>query len=342
MQHNKIVLKINFYMRKFTILVCALVLGSIHTRAQYVAHFESLSLPGYDTFYVNYSNPGTDVGFVDGMVHFPCVYDTGFGYKFLSQGFVYSNKTDSFTSGFQNQFSTKAGTGFDGSLTYLVAFGAYNKLKLTPAAQGKYVYGFYVTNSTFAYNTMRDGDAFSKKFGGVNGTDSDWFKITIRGYYNGVYTPDSVEVYLADFRSPQKSKDSILKHWKWVNLLPLGIVDSVDFTLSSSDVGQFGMNTPTYFCMDNLMIKNFVSVNDAPGASVAKVYPNPAVNQLFVETNDEKIRQINVMDMTGKLIATYEVKDRLTSVNTSSYPVGSYILQLVGENQNATVRFVKQ
>ncbi|MEZ4953573.1 MAG: DUF4465 domain-containing protein [Saprospiraceae bacterium] len=33
----------------------------------------------------------------------------------------------------------------------------------------------------------------------------------------------------------------------------LGHVDSL-FTLSSSDAGVFGMNTPAYFCLDNLTL----------------------------------------------------------------------------------------
>jgi hypothetical protein len=328
-------------MRKFTLLVCALVLGISSTKAQIVADFESLSLPGIDTYYVNYTAPGTDVGFDDGMVHFPCVYDTGFGYSFLSYGFVYSNKTDSVTSGFENQFSAKTSTGFNSSWQYLVTYGSYNKVILDPAVRGSYVYGFYATNNTYAYNTMRDGDMFSKKFGGANGDDSDWFKITIRGYANGAMTTDSVEFFLADFRAAKKSEDYILKDWKWVDLLPLGKVDSLDFSLSSSDAGQFGMNTPAYFCMDQLMIKDFTSVEDVP-AAVAKVYPVPAVNELFVELNDTHIKQINVMDMTGKLIERREVKDKLTSINTASYVAGNYILQLVGDHKMATVRFVKQ
>ena len=65
-------------MRKFTLLISAAFIA-ITSGAQTVADFESLTLPGTDTAYVNYSAPGTDVGFNNGLAHFPCVYDTGFG-----------------------------------------------------------------------------------------------------------------------------------------------------------------------------------------------------------------------------------------------------------------------
>jgi hypothetical protein len=44
----------------------------------------------------------------------------------------------------------------------------------------------------------------------------------------------------------------ILNTWKCVGLRSLGTVKSLEFSLSSSDTGEFGMNTPAYFAMDFL------------------------------------------------------------------------------------------
>lgn len=236
-------------MRRFT-LISALLASSLATQAQTVADFESLSLPKADTFYQNYSSSGNDVGFDHGLAHFPCVYNTAWG-GFWSSGFAYSNMTDSATSGYTNQYSAKTAKGYSGSDKYIVANGTSNYIQLINAGKGGFASGFYVTNSTYAYNSMRDGDAFAKKFGGTTGNDADWFKLVIRGYHNGTLKQDSIEVYLADFRYTDNTKDYILKTWKWVNLMPLGKVDSLRFSLSSSDVGSFGMNTPAFFCMDN-------------------------------------------------------------------------------------------
>lgn len=325
-------------MRNFTFAFFALLLSAA-SQAQTVANFDSLLLPAIDTYYVNYSNPGNDVGFDDGKAHFPCIYDTSWGFSFLSYGFVYSNKTDSFTSGFENQFSAKAGSGYYGSDNYIVAYGSYNKVHLLDEAMGKKVYGFYITNNTYTHNSMRDGDAFAKKFGGASGLDSDWFKLTIRGYYNGTVTNDSVEFYLADFRG---SNDYIVDSWKWVNLLPLGDVDSLDFSLSSSDNGMFGMNTPAYFCMDHFMTREFVSVGNVDNTPVAKIYPNPATDKLYVQLTGNDIKKMMVVNTMGTTVAACEVKDALTSIDISLLPKGTYLLQLVGENQRLATRFVKQ
>ncbi len=111
-------------MRKFTLLLSALVLGTTAIKAQTVASFEGLSLAHADTFYTNYTASGTDVGFDNGLAHFPCVYDTSWG-GYWEQGFAYSNMTDSVTSGFMNQYSAKAGIGRAGSAKYAVAY-VYN------------------------------------------------------------------------------------------------------------------------------------------------------------------------------------------------------------------------
>lgn len=157
-------------MRKFTLLLsAALALLVQAATAQTVATFESPALPHADTFYTNFTASGTDVGFNSGLAHFPCVYDTSFG-GFWEQGFAYSNMIDSVTSGFGNQYSAKAGAAHSGT-QYVTAY-CYNpatfennaRIKLIDTAMGHPVKGFYVTNSTYAYNSMRDGDMFARKF----------------------------------------------------------------------------------------------------------------------------------------------------------------------------------
>jgi hypothetical protein len=63
----------------------------------------------------------------------------------------------------------------------------------------------------------------------------------------------SVDFYLADYQFTSNCYDYILHEWTWVDLTPLGdIVKTLHFELSSSDIGAWGMNTPSYFAIDNL------------------------------------------------------------------------------------------
>ena len=332
----KLSLKTNFYMRKLTLLISALVLGTTATMAQTVATFDDLSLPKSDTFYANYSASGTDVGFNDGDAHFPCVYDTSYG-GFWSYGFAYSNMRDSVTGGFGNQYSAKTAKGYGTSNNYCVGYGVQNVIKLKGAAMGHPVSGFFVTNSTYAYNSMRDGDGFAKKFG-----NGDWFMLSVRGYRGGVLQPDSVGFYLANFLFPHPVDNYIVNTWKWFNLLPLGNVDSLQLTLRSTDNGMFGMNTPAYFCMDNLITTNPSLSAPAPVASIAKVYPNPATNMLYVDITDNTVEEVTMLDMAGHIINNFAASTKHLEINTTTLAPGMYVLQLTGNNQKAIVRFTKQ
>ena len=63
---------------------------------------------------------------------------------------------------------------------------------------------------------------------------------------------DSIAVYLADFQNVDESKNYIQKEWKTVDLSKFVAIDSLSFKLESTDVGQWGMNTPGYFTIDNI------------------------------------------------------------------------------------------
>lgn len=335
-------------MRTLLLAILAVAM-SMTARAQYyVATFDTLSLAQADTYYLNYTMPMQDVGFNDGGAHFPCIYDTSWGGTW-DHGFAYSNMTDSITSGYANQYAAKTAIGYNNSSNYAVAWcsqygSAPTRMLFTPVAPDSVV-GFYITNSTFAYNSMRDGDAFAKKFGGATGNDPDWFRLTVKGYWNGVLKPDTVDFYLADFRDANNANDYMIDTWTWVNLLPLGMVDSLEFELNSSDtVGGNGMNTPAYFCMDNFVsVINPINVKQVKANTfAAKMYPNPATDLLYVELADNSINTINVYDATGRLVMNETVNTKTVQLNTAVLRRGVYFIELKGKDHIATSRFIKQ
>jgi hypothetical protein len=329
-------------MRTFTLLFSALVLGTAAVKAQTVADFESLPLASADTYYVNYSAFGTDVGVNCGLAHFPCVYDTSFGYTFVN-GFVYSNKTDSVHGDYTNAFSAKAGSGYAGSSKYAVLFCAdpvtyenHFGMTLQGAAVGQKVNGFYITNTTYAYNSIANGE------GGRKFHSGDWFRLTIKGYSGGAVKPDTVNFYLADYRFADSSNNYAVKTWQWVDLMALGNIDSIQFSLSSTDNNSFGMLTPAYFCMDNFKTNETnASVTNTPSI-VAKVYPNPATDMLYVDIKDNSVQHFAISDVAGHVVSSGAVNDDHIEINTATLPVGVYVMQLSGGNGTATVKFVKQ
>jgi hypothetical protein len=190
---------------------------------------------------------------------------------------------------------------------------------------------------------MRDGDAYAKKFGGATGNDSDWFMLTVTGYLQGNMT-DTVNFFLADFRSADNSQDYILKDWTMVNLMKLGNVDSLSFALSSSDNGIYGMNTPAYFCMDNLQCLDGVNVEASiSNKSNISVYPNPSTNNITI-VGMENASVIRIFDTKGAIVYSDNVESNLSELklNISNLTNGLYFIQVVSDNNLQQIRFIKQ
>lgn len=100
--------------------------------------------------------------------------------------------------------------------------------------------------NAYAYKSMRDGDNIAKKLAA-----EDWYKITIKSVDSTNVASDSLEVYLADFRN---GKNILIDRWTEFSLSPLK-ASKLTFEASSSDNGAYGMNTPAYFCIDDVVLE---------------------------------------------------------------------------------------
>jgi len=307
-----------------------------------VADFEDLNLP-VDSFYVD----STGADFMSNYSTF--VYDwtqSPWG-DYWSGGFAYSTMRDSVTSGYGNLYSAKTAIGNNNSFTYVVGQNGA-KINIPPMAIRSLINSCYITNSTYAYNSMRDGDLFAKKFGGATGNDPDWFKLTIKGSTFGFMQPDSIEFYLADFRFSDNSQDYILKTWEFVDITPLGYVDTLYFNLSSSDVGSFGMNTPAFFCMDDFSTpeQSGIKENSYNGIKLS-LYPMPVTDKatINIESKVTEKASLVISNALGQVINKDEIEIK-TGNNTltadySSLNDGIYFLSIETKNTRNTIKFVK-
>ena len=212
--------------------------------------FEDVSLPpcGY------YNGSDLAGGFTSRGAFFPNTF-TDWGYGITSwENWACSSTTDTTTGNVGNQYSAITGEGQGGSAQYAVGFPSFTtgmsnfSLPYPNALQGA-----YFTNTTYAYYTMLNGNRFAKKFGGASGTDPDWFLLTVTGKNAEGASVGSVDLYLADYQDPDPNNHYILNQWTWVDLSSFGSnIKTLEFGLQSSDIGMFGINTPTYFAMDTL------------------------------------------------------------------------------------------
>jgi hypothetical protein len=173
-------------------------------------------------------------------------------YNFWNGGVAPSRWADSTTAGLANQCSVYAPGGQGSSQTFAVVnYSAFENRGgevyfADPTAEATFDH-VWVANATYTALSMKNGDDYARRF-----EAGDWFLLTITARdKTGAETGTPVEFYLADLRTA--SSPGILDDWAKVDLTPLGQrVHSLEFTLSSSDTGEWGMNTPGYFCFDNL------------------------------------------------------------------------------------------
>lgn len=223
-------------------------LGGAHAAA---ATFDDLPLTPESHYFPGTTGDAT-FPFASGAASFDHVYaDFGFPGCCWS-GWSYSNETDNTTPGVGSQYSAYAGSGQGGSAHYGVSFGS----SFDPPVEARFasaskVSGAYFTNTTYAALAILKGDSFAKKFGGANGNDADFFKLTVTGYLDASVT-GSVDFFLADYRFADNSLDYVVQQWTFVDLSGLGTVSRLGFALDSSDFGAFGVNTPLYFAIDSL------------------------------------------------------------------------------------------
>ena len=101
---------------------------------------------------------------------------------------------------------------------------------------------------------MTLGDGFASQF-----TTGSYFELEIYGHsgLNGAGTQVGpvVDFYLANYTTASSLPVDV---WTLVNLSSLAGAQSLTFDYASSDVGEFGINTPEYFAMDDLVLSTAV------------------------------------------------------------------------------------
>jgi hypothetical protein len=201
------------------------------------------------------------------------------------------------------------------------------------------VHSIAVTNTTFAALSMRDGDAYAKQFGSIYGADGeedstngeDWFKLTISGIDADDNTTGTVEFYLADFRFVDDNEDYIVDAWELVDLSSLGLVKRLEFQLESSDMGPWGMNTPNYFALDNVV---YTVADNASLAKLEKntptIYPNPTKEFFMIQGLDSEVNDVQIISLTGQVVKSFDSFSHGVKRDVSDVPAGMYIVQFNG------------
>lgn len=163
-------------------------------------------------------------------------------------GFAVSKcfETDAAKGVFENQYSAFNTKAADGAWFLLYYYDSYSEPCDLIFKKSVMLNSVKLNLTTYTYASITDEDinTFARKF-----DDGDYLKV--------IFTPldsseapvgEGVECYVVDYRD---GKRFIADDWQ---TFPLGFVadGNVRVTIETSDVGEYGANTPLYICIDSL------------------------------------------------------------------------------------------
>jgi hypothetical protein len=345
-------------MKKFYFYAGLLIAAlSSHSIVAQQINFESVSLPGSETFWNGSDLSGTHNNFTFSQninlneFSFENIYDTTYTltYGWWSTGWAFSNQTADNLVGTTGQHSSYAGGAAEGN-NYSVGQDG-SEIIITPTGQNAIkVNSLKITNSNYAAHSMLNGDLFGKQFGsslnadGINdGTNGeDWCLLSIVGHkIDG--TTDTIEFYLADYRFSNSTEDYIVKNWTLVDVSSLEYVNKLEFLMSSSDVGAFGMNTPGFFVIDDIQytVTSTASINEFNNSNNVEVYPNPTNGMVNIVSN-QLFSTIEIMDITGKIVYTNASPSYFETLDLSYLPAGVYHIKSTSTTSQVVKKLIKQ
>ena len=163
-------------------------------------------------------------------------------------GFAVSKcfETDAAKGVFENQYSAFNTKAADGEWFLLYYYDSYSEPCDLIFKKSVMLNSVKLNLTTYTYASITDEDinTFARKF-----KEGDYLKV--------VFTPldsseapvgEGVECYVVDYRD---GKRFVADDWQ---TFPLGFVadGNVRVTIETSDVGEYGANTPLYICLDSL------------------------------------------------------------------------------------------
>lgn len=248
----------------------------------------------------------------------------------MLSGFEISNATDETFIDYSTPLAVQPLEGANGTAHYAVAFVLIDFMGDDPTAtipvaatfenipEDYTLDHFYVTNQTIAYNYMTSG---------YNSNNEYYMDLVIRAYNEEDFI-DSVVVSLGDFRD---GNDFVMEDWTLVDVSHLEGITSLTFDLESNDAGEWGINTPMYFGLDEI---TFVEVEeDDNGISVdeitqnaLRIYPNPAKDVIYFS---ETVENFSLINSIGQVVITTE---QTKQINVSELATGVYYMLFTMQN----------
>ena len=229
-------------MRKmlFCALVCVALCGCKKSSTTFVDDVE----PNVESFETQFEGD-CHYGYETDNLTFEHFYNEEFGYW---GGFALTCKfdTDAANGLFENQYAVYNASASEGDGALIFYYDSYNEpcdIVLKDATMLTSV-RLNLTTYTYASITDEDINSYARIF-----ADGDYLKVVFTAM-SADEALDSVECYVVDYRD---GKRFVATNWDIYDLRSLGKgYDAVRVTIETTDVGEYGANTPLYIALDEL------------------------------------------------------------------------------------------
>lgn len=187
---------------------------------------------------------GYSYGYRSDILDFEYHYDQEWG---SWAGFAPSSCFDMEDATYANQYSvynTKAASGDKFMMFY---YDSYNEpTDILCRYHGDYSFHSVRLNlSTICYKAISEGNVYARAFG-----DGDYLKVSFTALGANQTEGETVEFYAVDYRDGSRF---VANDWSYVDLSSLqGALWGLRIRIETTDMGEWGANTPLYVCLDDL------------------------------------------------------------------------------------------
>jgi hypothetical protein len=112
----------------------------------------------------------------------------------------------------------------------------------------------------------------------------------------------------------------------------------------SSDVGQFGINTPLFFALDNFTSKGVIlELEEYQSLEELNVYPTPVHDLVKVSSagHYSEGTQLRILDLQGKTVFSNELSASANTFDLSSLPSGLYLFEISNSQTTKRIKVLK-
>lgn len=195
------------------------------------------------TPFENYGSPAYACSYTESGVTFPVNWTPSWG---SWSGFAISNRTEKTYKSetmTPDQFNNVTGKAHGGK-NFCVVYTFGETIDFSTAVTLK---GFWYTNEAWTADAILNGDGYTPGKFGIN----DWFKCII--------SPTPAEgVGGARYELDLAKNGDYVKDWQYCDLSNVDAfknIKSISFSFDSTRKNDWGLTTPTYICIDDLIIE---------------------------------------------------------------------------------------